>query len=169
MDSGESNVGANASSRALEAASFNESIAAAESAAATLASCEDVDEALRLFRAGEAGLRRAETRLAEVERELRQVLEADATPPSAPTEEKLSYAECLRVAKEATRALGTCNDAEEALRLLRLSESSLHRADLLLEAVEGEMRRVAPSEYVDRPEETSDAAPHMDHVEAQRS
>lgn len=121
------------------AASFSDSLAAAESAAAALSTCEDMDEAMRLFREGEAGLRRAERRLAEVEHELQEL----PTRRTGELQPGQSYADCLRAAEEATRALTSCQDAEEALRLMRAVEASLQQADALLGQVEGAMRRVS--------------------------
>lgn len=126
----------------LGSASFGEALASAESAASALASCDDMDEALRLFREGEAGLRRAERRLVEVEKELEEIRPAGG----APCREHATYSECLRAADEATRALSSCRDAEEALRLLRRAEGSLAQADALLAEVEGALLRVAAAE-----------------------
>ena len=117
-------------------ASVGEGLMAAERAAAALATCEDMAEALRIFREGEAGLRRAERRLEEVERELKDVASKHTEPDGR------SYAACLRAAEDATRALSSCKDAEEALRLLRVADASLDQADVLLNQVEGAMRRV---------------------------
>ena len=137
------------------AASFSDSLAAAERAAAALSTCEDMDEAMRLFREGEAGLRRAERRLSEGEYELQEL----PTRRTGESQSDRSYAECVRAAEEATRALTSCQDAEEALRLMREVEASLQQADALLGQVEGAMRRVSAGEEVELAAESRTLTP----------
>lgn len=131
-------------------ASFGEGLAAAESAAAALPACDDMDEALRIFHQGEAGLRYAKERLAEVEEEFGRL--SSVRHPLQPTDVAAggSYSDCLRAADEATAALGTCKDAEKALQLFQQLDASLGRAEWLLGQVEGAMRRVGEGDDPDQ-------------------
>ncbi len=113
-----------------------------------LAACDDVDQHVCLVRSAEDYLRQARRRIADADRLVAESLgkgelPSDGAPGSGHEETRsLPYRECLRRVETAVAKLGTCEDVDEVVEIVRGAELNLREARRRIADAEGALTRI---------------------------
>jgi len=126
------------------ALSYGECLRRLDEANGLLATCDDVDEHVRLVRSAEAYLRQARERISDADRLVAESLDqSDGASGAGHAETRgLPYKECLRRVETAVAQLGTCEDVDEVVEIVRGAELNLREARRRIADAEGALTRI---------------------------